>query len=316
MRSRPLGRGRAGGTLASAQAARAEIDVDVDEDVRALPGAASADRELVHARDAALRAPLLPRGARVRGTRRARRRARLPPHHPLPELASRAGASTSRSLDHTDDANGLASSVPYNFITPTARRPRRWTSSTTSTTTSSCCITHEFTHVVHLDTILGCVPAPGRHAARQDLRAQPVAAELVHRRARGADGVAPDDRGPPAQQLLRHAPARAVPRGPRARPRRGLGRLRPARLSGRQRPPTSTARAFSGTSRIATAPRRSARSPTATRTNASPAASTGSRRRRSAAPTRARSATTSGTTGRARRRTATRCRRKKPSGAA
>ena len=116
------------------------------------------------------------------------------------------------------------------------------------------------------------VPASHRHDLRKDLRAQPVAADLVHRGARGADGVAPHHRGPAALELLRHVPAGAVPRGARARPRHGVERS--ARVSPGEPPSTSTARASCATSRIATAPRSCARSRTATATSASRGAST------------------------------------------
>ena len=78
----------------------------------------------------------------------------------------------------------------------------------------------------------------------QDLRAQPGAADLVHRGAGGADGVAPDDRRPPAQQLLRHAPAgRRFSRAGCWAWTRSRS-IRPARLSAGQRPPTSTVRSL------------------------------------------------------------------------
>ncbi len=37
-------------------------------------------------------------------------------------------------VDSTDQANGSASSVPYNFMSRSARRPKGWTNSRTSTT--------------------------------------------------------------------------------------------------------------------------------------------------------------------------------------
>ena len=174
--------------------------------------------------------------------------------------------------------------MPYNFIYAYGAPPDGMDELSDFDDFVKLLITHEFTHVVHLDTILSWCPRFVDSVLGQDLRAQPGAADLVHRGPGGADGVAPDDGGPPAQQLLRHAPAGPVPGGTAAGPGRGLGRVRSARLPAAAASPTSTVPACFATSRIATAPRRSARSRTATRTNASPAASTAPRGPRSARP--------------------------------
>ena len=277
--------------------------------------AAAALGALADARDAALRAALLSGGARVRGARGARRRARLPPDHALPQLgAERARQPAAHRSDRRRERPRQLRPLQLHLrLRRAARRDGRALRLRRLRQAADHARVHPRRAPRHDPEL---VPAPDRLAPGQDLRAQPVAADLLHRRARGADGVAAHDRGPAAQQLLRHAPARAVSRGARARPRRRVGRLRPARLSGRQRPlplrlqhpplHRGSLRAREGARDLA--PLR--------RTSASPAASTASRGRRSAAPTPARSATTSGTTGAVRRRTATRCRRRRPSGAA
>ena len=166
----------------------------------------------------------------------ARRRARLPPGHALPQLAAERDASACCSLDHTDARERLrqlGALQLHRRVRRAARRDGRALRLRRLRQAADHARVHPRRPPGHDPEL---VSAPGRLAAGQDLRAQPVAADLLHRRARRADGVAPNDRGPPAQQLLRHAPARAVSRGAGARPRRRVGRVRPARLSGRQRP--------------------------------------------------------------------------------
>ena len=103
-------------------------------------------------------------------------------------------------LDHTDTPTGWPTRSRTTTSRPTARRPRGWTSVATSTTSSSCWSRTRYPRrAPGHDPEL--VPAAGQHDLRQDLRAQPVAAELVHRRAGGVDGVTPDYRGAAAQQL-------------------------------------------------------------------------------------------------------------------
>ena len=217
--------------------------------------------------------------------------------------------------DQGDAANGGASSVPYNFIYAYGAPPDGMDELSDFDDFVKLLITHEFTHVVHLDTILSWCPRFVDSVLGQDLRAQPGAADLVHRGPGRADGDAADDGGAPAQHLLRHAPARALPRGTGAGPRRGLGRVRSARLPRRQRPLPlrfEPASLHGGSLR----PREDPRDLAPIRaTNASPAGSTAPRGPPSAGPTRTRSAPTSGTTGSAPRRTSTRCRSRRPSGA-
>ena len=195
----------------------------------------------------------------------ARRRARLSPDHPLPQLASRAAASACSLTDQTDAANGGASSVPYNFIYAYGAPPDGLDELSDFDDFVKLLITHEFTHVVHLDTILSWCPrlvdsvlgkiyAPNLSQPTWFIEGLAVLMESRQTTA-----------GPPAQQLLRHAPAGAVSRGTAARPRRGLGRFGPLVYPGRQRPLPLRLAACSATSRTATGPRRSARSPTATR---------------------------------------------------
>ncbi len=129
--------------------------------------------------------------------------------------------------DQTDDANGFASSVPQNYLFGYGAPPASLDELNDFDDWFNLLITHELTHVVHLDTILG----PARYIncpARQDLRTQPVTADLVRRGVGGADGVAPDHGRPGAQHLLRHGAARADARGEDAGPRRGVER--PPRL--------------------------------------------------------------------------------------
>ena len=131
---RPSGNRRARRAVVAGSARRAGAESDADSTTTATTppaqrGRSPCPRPLVHAGDAALRAPLLPGGARVRRALRARRRTRLPPGHALPQLA--AGGRVSITLiDHTDYANGFASSIPYNYIyafraPPDARRAVR-----------------------------------------------------------------------------------------------------------------------------------------------------------------------------------------------
>ena len=113
--------------------------------------------------------------------------------------------------DSGDAANGGASSVPYNFIYAYGAPPDGMDELSDFDDFVKLLITHEFTHVVHLDTILSWCPRFVDSVLGKDLRAQPGAADLVHRGPGRADGDAADDGGPPAQQLLRHAPAGALP---------------------------------------------------------------------------------------------------------
>jgi Tol biopolymer transport system component len=145
------------GVLASARAARADIDVDVNEDVRALPQ------------------PPVPS---------PRWYTLLTPHfelHYYPEeraFAERAAAVAERAYrlitrylnwepsgrvsvllaDQTDSANGGATSVPYNFIYAYGAPPDGMDELSDFDDFVKLLITHEFTHVAHLDTILSWCP--------------------------------------------------------------------------------------------------------------------------------------------------------------
>ncbi len=273
------------GLLASARLARADVDDDVDEELRALP-----PPPLPNARWLTLETPhfelhFYPDEQRVRDRVGARRRARLPSDHALPQLG--AGRPRQRG-PHRRGRRGerrrqLGAVQLHLGVRRASRRDGRAVRLRRLREAADHPRVHARRAPGHHPQL---VPALRRLRAREDLRAQPGAADLVHRGPGRADGDAADDGGPPAQQLLRHAPAGAVPRGTTARDwtrsRSGSARSStPAAAS-----PTSTDRACSATWRIATAPRRSARSRTGTRTNASPAGSTAPRGPRSAAPTR------------------------------
>ena len=60
--------------------------------------------------------------------------------------------------DHTDGANGFASSVPYNFIYAFGSPPDALDELSEFDDYVKLLISHEFTHVVHLDTILSLCP--------------------------------------------------------------------------------------------------------------------------------------------------------------
>ena len=116
--------------------------------------------------------------------------------------------------DVSDQANGSASSIPYTFINAYGAPPDSLDELNDFDDYMKLLITHELTHVVHLDTMLSICSAGDQHPPRPDLRPQPGPADLVHRRDGGPHGVAPDHRRPPAQQLLRHAPAGRLSRRP------------------------------------------------------------------------------------------------------
>jgi hypothetical protein len=145
------------GALVSARAARADIDVDITEDIRALPQ------------------PPLPKGQWL---------TLETPHfelHFYPEIrdfaeksaivAERAYRLITRYLnwepqgrvsilltDSGDGANGGATSVPYNYIYAYGSPPDGMDELSDFDDFVKLLITHEFTHVVHLDTILSWCP--------------------------------------------------------------------------------------------------------------------------------------------------------------
>jgi Tol biopolymer transport system component len=61
-------------------------------------------------------------------------------------------------LDHTDDANGFASSVPFNWIVAYSAPPGSLDELSDFDDYVKLLITHEMTHVVHLDTMLSWCP--------------------------------------------------------------------------------------------------------------------------------------------------------------
>ena len=157
MRSRRWAVVALAGALASAQAARAEIDVDVDEDVRALP-----PPRLPSARWLTLETPHFElhfypeeRAFAERSALVAERAYRLVTRYLNWEPSGRVSLLL---LDHTDSANGRASSVPYNFIEAFGAPPDGMDELSDFDDYVKLLITHEFTHVAHLDTILSWCP--------------------------------------------------------------------------------------------------------------------------------------------------------------
>ena len=69
-----------------------------------------------------------------------------------------AGPITVTLLDHTDDANGLANSVPFNFIEAYGAPPGALDELSDFDDPVKLLLTHEMTHVVHLDTMLSWCP--------------------------------------------------------------------------------------------------------------------------------------------------------------
>ena len=186
-------------------------------------------------------------------------------------------------FDHTDTANGGATSVPYNHIYAYGAPPDGMDELSDFDDFVKLLVTHEFTHVVHLDTILSWCPrlvntifgkiyAPNLSQPNWFIEGLAV---LMESRQTTAGRL---------RSSFQHMHLR-VPflEGRAARLRSGQRRRRAARLSARQRPLPVRRAASCATSRTASAPTRSARSRTATPTSASPAASTASPRRRSGA---------------------------------
>jgi Tol biopolymer transport system component len=69
-----------------------------------------------------------------------------------------AGPINITLLDHTDDANGLANSVPFNFIEAYGAPPGALDELSDFDDYVKLLLTHEMTHVVHLDTMLSWCP--------------------------------------------------------------------------------------------------------------------------------------------------------------
>jgi Tol biopolymer transport system component len=69
-----------------------------------------------------------------------------------------AGPITITLLDHTDDANGLANSVPFNYIEAYGAPPGALDELSDFDDHVKLLLTHEMTHVIHLDTMLSWCP--------------------------------------------------------------------------------------------------------------------------------------------------------------
>jgi surface antigen Omp85-like protein/WD40 repeat protein len=145
------------GVLASARAARADIDVDVNEDIRALPQPA-----LPNARWFTLVTPHFElhfypeeREFAEKAAVVAERAYRLITMYLNWEPSGRVSVLLS---DATDGANGGATSVPYNFIYAYGVPPDGMDELSDFDDFVKLLLTHEFTHVVHLDTILSWCP--------------------------------------------------------------------------------------------------------------------------------------------------------------
>jgi hypothetical protein len=146
------------GLLASARAARADSDdIPADEDVRTLP-----QGPLPTARWLTLETPhfelhFYPEEQEfaVRTARVAERAYRLITHYLNWQPKGRISVLL---VDQTDQANGSASSVPYNFISAFGAPPDGMDELSDFDDFVKLLITHEFTHVAHLDTILSWCP--------------------------------------------------------------------------------------------------------------------------------------------------------------
>ena len=305
------------GVLASARAARAASDdIPADEDVRALP-----QGPLPTARWLTLETPHFElhfypeeREFAERAARVAERAYRLVTRYLNWQPKGRISVAA-RSIRPTRRTAPPAP-CPTTSSPRSARRPTGWTNCRDFDDFVKLLITHELTHVVHLDTILSWCPRLVDSVLGKIYAPNLSQPTLFIEGLARADGVAPYDRGPPAQQLLRHAPARSVSRRAGAGPRRGVGRVRPARVSGRQRPVPvrlqhpalrrGSLRAREGPRDLAPLCRRVHRRRDQPHRIAGGRPSLHERVRRR----------TSGTTGAARRPTATRCRRRRWSGAA
>src|SRR6478609_3868582 len=145
------------GILASARAARADIDVDVTEEIRALP-----QPPLPHPRWFTLQTPHFElhfypeeREFAEKTALVAERAYRLITRYLNWEPSGRVSVLLE---DQTDGANGGATSVPYNFIYAFGAPPDGLDELSDFDDFVKLLITHEFTHVAHLDTILSWCP--------------------------------------------------------------------------------------------------------------------------------------------------------------
>jgi len=145
------------GVLASGRAARADIDTDVDESTRALP-----QPPLPNARWFTLETPHFEllfypdeRDFAEKAAVVAERSYRLLTRYLNWQPSGRISIMLA---DHTDGANGGATSVPYNFIYAFGAPPDPMDELSDFDDFVKLLITHELTHVVHLDTILSLCP--------------------------------------------------------------------------------------------------------------------------------------------------------------
>jgi len=145
------------GALAYARGAHADIDVDEDADVRALP-----PPRLPSARWLTLETPHFElhfypeeRAFAEQSARVAERAYRLITRYLNWEPRGRVSVLLT---DQTDAANGGASSVPYNFIYAWGAPPDAMDELSDFDDFVKLLITHEFTHVAHLDTIISWCP--------------------------------------------------------------------------------------------------------------------------------------------------------------
>ena len=145
------------GVLASARLARADVDTDVDEDTRALP-----QPTLPSARWLTLETPHFElhfypeeREFAEKSARAAERAYRLVTRYLNWEPKGRVSVLLT---DQGDAANGGASSVPYNFIYAYGAPPDGMDELSDFDDFVKLLITHEFTHVAHLDTMLSWCP--------------------------------------------------------------------------------------------------------------------------------------------------------------
>jgi Tol biopolymer transport system component len=145
------------GALALARMARAEIDVDVDEDVRALPAPRLPSASWLTLETPHFELHFYPeeREFAERSAMVAERAYRLVTRYLNWEPSGRVSLLL---IDQTDAANGRASSVPYNFMEAFGAVPDGMDELSDFDDFVKLLITHEFTHVAHLDTILSWCP--------------------------------------------------------------------------------------------------------------------------------------------------------------
>lgn len=146
------------GVLASARGARAATDdIPADEDVRTLPQGPLPTAHWLTLETPHFELHFYPeeREFAERAARVAERAYRLITHYLNWQPKGRISVLL---VDQTDQANGSASSVPYNFISAFGAPPDGMDELSDFDDFVKLLITHEFTHVAHLDTILSWCP--------------------------------------------------------------------------------------------------------------------------------------------------------------